>query len=115
MADARNIIAYEQYARNTAVSVSGTDVELTPTRLGRTLRTAIILTPVTAGVIVNISLGDNPAVIDQGIRLIQGQPFTQSANNAEEAKQTVWQGAIHAIASGAGSVAITEQFTTYDN
>ena len=104
------VILAQQSANNTSASVSGTDAEILPTRLGKSLRIGLTITPLTAGVTVNVSLGDSPATTTKGFQLQPGQVFNQSANNAQEATQTVWQGPVHAIATGAGTVAIVEQF-----
>jgi hypothetical protein len=96
--------------RQVAVAVSGTDVEISPTRVGRSPRVAFQLIPTTAAVTVSYALGGSPAVLNAGLTATQLQPIGQSANNVAEALQVVWQGPIHAIASGAGNVAVFEQF-----
>lgn len=106
MPRARNATVEQQYARNAAVSVSGTSTELCATRLGRSRRVALVLTPLTAGVTVSISFGDQAAILNQGMILNQSQPYAE----ADSEGFNCWQGAIQAIASGAGSVAVLERY-----
>lgn len=102
------IIEYEEIDLSSprTVSVSGTAAELSSSRLGLQRRTFFSIIPLTAGVTVTISFGDQTAVALQGISLIQNQPFSMS--DSEEFK--CWQGAIQVVASGAGNVAVTEIF-----
>lgn len=105
----------KQAAGNRTVAVSATESELLQTRLAKSPRTMLAITPVTAGVTVYLSLGEQAAATNQGIPLSPNQPFVQSANNLQEALQTVWQGPVRVIATGAGSVAVTEMFFQENN
>ena len=89
------------------LSVSGTASTLSATRLGRAKRTFFSIIPVTAGVTVTIVFGEQIAVVNAGVPVGNGQAFTQSLDSNGRG---VFQGAIQAIASGAGSVALTETF-----
>lgn len=99
-----------QDAGNKSVSVTGTEGELLQTRQSKTPRMMLSITPVTAGVTLFISLGEQTAALNTGQPLTANQPFTQSANSLTEALQSVWQGSIRQIATGAGTVAIVEEF-----
>lgn len=92
--------------QNTSASVSGTEGEIIQSRLGKKRRTALVVTPVTAGVVVYLSLGDQIAALDKGIVLLTNQPMQDSDNGDYKC----YQGAVRAIASGNGTVAITEKF-----
>jgi len=94
-------------SQSTSASVSTSDAEILPTRLGRKRRSALIITPVTSGVIVYLSFGDRPAVASTGIVVLQNQP-AQDTDSGDTYK--CWQGAVHAIASGNGTVSIMEKF-----
>lgn len=109
-ANLAGIINSQQAANNTSASVSGTSATILQSRLGRSLRVGLVITPLTAGVTVNVALSELPATTTTGFQLQPGQVLSQSANNALEAAQVVWQGSVQAIASGAGTVAIVEQF-----
>ena len=115
LADAVAQAIENQAAGNSTKSVSGTESELLQTRLAKSPRMMLAITPVTAGVTIYLSLGEQAAALNQGIPLSPNQPFVQSANNVQEALQTVWQGPIHVIATGAGSVAVTEQLYQENN
>lgn len=89
------------------LSVSGTASVLSATRLGRARRVFFSVIPITAGVTVTIVLGGSTPAVNQGIPLIQNQPFSQCL---DVNGRGVFQGEIQAIASGAGQVAFTEIF-----
>jgi len=93
--------------QNTFYSVTTSDTEALPTRLGKKRRTALVLTPTSAGVTVYVSLGDTPAAVGTGIPLQANQPFADS-DSGDTYK--CWQGAVRVIGSGAGNLAITEKF-----
>lgn len=94
-------------SQSTNAAVSTSDTEILQTRLGRRRRSALIITPTTSGVVVYISFGDRPAVATTGIVVLQNQPM-QDTDSGDTYK--CWQGAVHAIASGAGNVSIMEKF-----
>jgi hypothetical protein len=96
--------------RQLPVAVSGTDVELSPSRAGKKARIAFSLTPTTAGTVVSFAFSNSAAVLNSGVVLVANQPYVESANTVEDAYRIVWQGPIHAIASAAGNVAVMERF-----
>jgi hypothetical protein len=99
-----------QGANQQSIAVTTSDVELLPTRIGRTPRMMLVITPTTSGATLSLSLGDTPAAAATGIQLTAGQPFIQSANTVQEAIQSVWQGAVHSLASANTTVATMEQY-----
>lgn len=88
------------------VSVSTTSTELSPTRLGRTRRTSFLIVPLTAGVTVTITKGEQDAVANQGYVLTQNQPYVEATSEGF----LCYQGALQVVASSAGSVSIVEVF-----
>ena len=96
---------YGYGTRNTATAVSGTSTEVLPARWGK--RSAFSITCVTAGVRISIFKGEDPAVLDQGLTKQTFDPFVEST----DAGFQCWQGPIQVIASGAGSVAVSETLT----
>ena len=104
--DPWKVTADQQYANPRTVTVGATDVELSATRQNKFRRVMISMTPITAGVTVTFSYGDSPAVANAGQTAGQNQPVVATS----DAGSTCWQGAIHAIATGAGQVAVLEQF-----
>jgi predicted phage tail protein len=102
--------AYANYPRQVAVAVSGTDVEISPTRAGKKARIALSITQTTALIVTSIAFGDGPAVLNAGQTLVANQTLSLGADTMKDAVQMIPQGAIHAIASGAGNVSILEIF-----
>lgn len=91
------------------LAVSGTQTTLSASRLGKSRRTFLSIIPLTAGVEVTISFGEQDAIINAGLVLKQSQPFIQSLDVNERG---VYQGEIKAIASNIGQVAFVEMFET---
>lgn len=89
-----------------SVAVSSTEAEISPTRLGRTRRTSLFIVPTSAGVVVTISKGDLPAVQNAGYVLQQGQAYVE----ADGDNFNCYQGAVHAVSSAGGNIAIVEVF-----
>ena len=94
------------------VTVDVTEATLSASRLGLSMRSFFSIVPITAGVTVTVTFGDAPATANQGLPLIQSQPFSQSLTNddPEQPCKGVYQGTIKAIASGPGRVAFVEIF-----
>jgi len=88
------------------VSVTATAAQLSNSRLGLPRRTSFSIIPLSAGVTVTVAKGDAPAVVNEGIVLIQNQAYIESDSDG----YNCWQGAIQIVASGNGSVAVTEVF-----
>ena len=104
--DPSKVTAEQQLANPRSVAVSAADVELAPDRQNKNRRVMISITPITAGVTVTVTYGDGAAVMNAGQVLQPNQTMVASS----DAGSSCWQGAIHAIASGAGSCAVLEQF-----
>lgn len=88
------------------VSVNVTSVELTPSRLAKNRRKQLIVTNLTAGVTVTITKGDGDAVANNGIVLSQNQSYIEATDSGF----ACYQGPYQVVASGAGTVAISEDF-----
>lgn len=91
----------KQIVRNTSASVSTASIEILPANIRRKLFSIVSLT---AGVTTTIAKGDVPAVANNGIVLSQGQGVWESDGENFQC----WKGAIQVIASGAGTIAISE-------
>lgn len=90
--------------RNDLVAVSATSttiIKIVPPSLRRT---QIIISAVTAAVVVTIAKGQTPAIANYGIVL---QP-TGTFIEANDSGFTCHQGEVQAVATGAGYVSITE-------
>jgi len=94
------------------LSVGATEVTLSATRLGRSRRSFFSIIPLTPGMSVTISYGEQTAVLNAGIPLIQNQPLFASLTGTNPAMpcEGVYQGEIKAIANIAGTVAFVEVF-----
>lgn len=91
-----------------SVSVSSTSTELSATRLNKTRRTQIVVTPLTGGVTVYLvkAPAGAAAAVNTGIVLSANQTFVE----ADDAGFRSWQGAYQIVASGNGTVAVSEVF-----
>lgn len=87
------------------INVSGTQAELSPTRLGRTRRTVFYVCPITAGVTVTLVPTDGTAVVNTGFVLAANQPFIEVLSDEFVPYQGQWK----VVASGAGQVAFVER------
>lgn len=88
------------------VSVSTSDIEISGTRLNQSRRKFFSIIPLTAGVIVTITYGEQAAVQNAGFVIGQYQSVTGS----DDVNNPCWQGPIHVVASAAGTVSIVEVF-----
>lgn len=89
------------------VAVTATAKILSYSRLGRTRRTSICITPLTAGVTVTVVEGEiDQCVANAGYVLQQYQPFLDS----DQSGAKCWQGAVCVVASGAGNISVSEIF-----
>lgn len=81
---------------------------LSYSRVGKTRRKNITVTPLTAGVTVYIAKGDDTtlAVSGIGIALTANQALVET----DQSGSPCFQGAYVIIASGAGTVAVSEDF-----
>jgi hypothetical protein len=69
-------------------------------------RTQFIITNTSAVAVATITKGTTPAVANQGIILQPNGSYLESTDSGF----TCWQGAIQAVGTGAGSLAIVETF-----
>lgn len=92
-----------QYNRNSSVSVTTTSVRVLIANQGRK---ALYIGNLTAGVTVTIQKGETAAIQNEGIVLSQGQNWFESNGENFEC----WKGEIQVIASGAGTIAVSEMF-----
>lgn len=108
-----HIVTYDEIDLSSprTVSVSATSTTVSTSRLNLPRRTSFFLVPLTAGVTVTVTKGDGAAVANAGIVLIQNQAYLESDSEGF----LCWQGAIQAIASGNGSVAVVEVFERSNN
>lgn len=95
-----------QAVRNETVSVSGTSVPIMSLVPSGAIRTQFAIIPLSAGVTVTIAKGDQAAVANAGIVLIQNQPYVEATDGG----YICWQGPVQIVASGAGSVAVMESW-----
>jgi hypothetical protein len=103
-------MAIRQMTRNDLVSVSATTAVICKEVVGNKKRTQVIITANTAGVTVTISKGETAAVATYGLPLQSGSSYVEATDGGF----TCWQGAIQAVASGAGNVSIVETFDVYE-
>jgi len=91
------ITSERQPARNEAVTVGATSLEIAPNRL----RKVIILrnTSSSATAVITVNLGSWAAIANQGIVLRQYESFV----DADDGGYQSWQGGITAISNEAGS------------
>lgn len=101
----RELTAFEQFSTAYTQTVGATEIEVSPTRLGRSRRVQFILTNLSA-VTVTLTKGDSAAVANKGIILAQNQTYIES----DDGGYNCWQGAFRVVASGAGTVSIVESF-----
>lgn len=94
-----------QHTQNTSITVSGTSGQILASAANYR-RTAFAIIALTAGVTVTIAKGDVAAVANNGIVLAANQSYVESTSQ----EFLCWQGAIQVVASGAGSVALSEMF-----
>lgn len=96
----------QQATKNTSVSVSTSSAEALQNRADQadTRRTMFSITALTGSVTVTVAKGDVPAVANQGIVLTQNQTYLES----NDAGFPCWQGAVQVIASGSGTIAVSE-------
>jgi len=91
---------------NTAASIAVTSTNIVPATSTTMIRTMLCITNTSPASIITVSKGDNPAVADQGIRLLPNGSYVESSDSGF----MCWQGSIQGIADVAGTVAIVEQF-----
>lgn len=105
---AGELVTYDEIdlSSSRSVSVSGTEGELSPSRLGRKRRMQIVITPITAGVTIYVSKGDDAAAANKGIVLTANQSFVE----ADDQGFRSYQGQYRVVASGAGTVSVIEVF-----
>jgi len=89
---------------NASASVSTTSAEIL--NKPNYLRKALIVTNTSSSAVVTLAKGDVAAVAGAGIRLQPNSSYIESTDSGF----TCWQGAIQAVADGAGTVAIVETY-----
>lgn len=87
------------------ISVSGTPTRILLSRLGESFRNFLSIIPTDAGITCTVTLGPVGVAANQGIVLIQNQPFVQSMDTNGKG---IYQGEIWVTASGNGHVAVQE-------
>lgn len=103
-----SLVTYEEIenASPRSVSVSATETQLAPSRLGQPRRKSFFIVPLTAAVTVTVTKGDAAAVAGEGYVLEKGQPMVE----ADGPNFDCYQGQLRVVATGNGSVAIVEVF-----
>lgn len=105
-----DVVTYDEIERTAprTVSISGTAIELSATRLGLKRRKSFVLVPTTAGVTATIIKGGEfgSGAVLAGIPLGANQLYGE----ADSDNFNCWQGPINVIASGAGAISISETF-----
>lgn len=94
-----------QFSASSVFVTSATSAQALPARFGALKRTQFIIINTSAAV-ATITKGDNPAIANQGIVLQQNAYYLEGTDGGF----VCWQGAIQAIATGAGTLSVVETF-----
>lgn len=94
---------YNTEIRSDSANVSTTSAQIL--NLATQRRTSFVITNTSATAVVSLNFGEGAAVANTGVVL---QP-TQSYGQSDDSAFSCYQGKIQAIASGSGTVAISEQ------
>ena len=94
-----------QYSANSVFNTSATSAQVLPTRAGSLKRTQFIIINTSAAV-ATITKGDAAAVANAGIVLQQNAYYLEGTDSGF----VCWQGAIQAVATGAGTLSVVETF-----
>lgn len=89
------------------VAVSSTPIILSSDRIGDTRRTSLTITPTTAGVTVTVTMGEvEQCAANVGDPLSAGQVWGVT----DSLGSPCWQGTVCVVASGPGSISVSETF-----
>lgn len=100
-----------QGTTNSSVTIGATSVEIAPAVSSQALkRTSLMIVNTSAAAVVTIAKGTTAAVANQGIVLQPTGLYVES----NSANFETWQGAVQAVGTAAGSVAVVESWESKD-
>lgn len=93
-----------QGTSNSTVTIAATSTQAVKAVAGQLRRTSLIIVNTSGAAVVTIAKGDSAAVANIGIVLQPTGLYVESTSEGF----TCWQGAVQAIGTGAGSIAVVE-------